>query len=190
MGWKSIAVLLLGLASLGGCERSIDTRLAAQAAAEQALGVTPQVFAAKFNAALSEVLARRPEPDSARLAPLYAIDPNHLHAGDKQLMLETRVGPSSTTLLGTLAKNGELKTIGALLAERSQAASGEFFLCAETIAQVFAPDAAATLPALIKRLTNNAVNNPGQRLTEVVSGRLLSAEIIPQGLLFQVEQVQ
>jgi len=34
------------------------------------------------------------------------------------------------------------------------------------------------------------VNNPGQRLTEVVSGRLLSAEIIPQGLLFQVEQVQ
>jgi len=72
------------------------------------------------------VLARRPEPDSARLAPLYAIDPNHLHAGDKQLMLETHVGPSSTTLLGTLAKNGELKTIGALLAERSQAASGEF----------------------------------------------------------------
>jgi len=58
MAWKSIAVLLLGLASLNGCERSIDTRLAAQAAAEQALGVTPQVFAGKFNTTLSDVLAR------------------------------------------------------------------------------------------------------------------------------------
>jgi len=187
----ALLTLLLPLALLGGCDRSVDEKLAAQAGAEKSLGISPTLFATKFNRSVRDVLEDRKDDNAARMAPLYAIDVTQLHkGGGEKHSFQTQVGPAQTSLIGSLAKDGDLKTIGVLLASRTEGARNEFFLCAETAARILTDGDKAKLPDQIKRLVNNAINNPGQRMTIAVGQRLLSAEIIQQGLMFQIEQSQ
>lgn len=182
---------LLALASLlAACDRSVDKQLAEHAAAETTLGVTPKEFARRFNEKLPAVLAGMQVEEPEHMANLYRLDASRLHPGQYEYVLETKVGPSQTALLGTLNTKGELRAIGVLLTDRSQAARDEFLICADGAARSFIATAQDKLLPLITRLTSIALNNPGQRMTEVVSDQLLSVEVTAQGLLFQLQPQQ
>ena len=183
----ALAFSLVSFFLLSACDHSVDDKLAAQDAAEKSLAISPTLFATKFNRTVSDVLEDRKDDDVARMAPLYAIDVTQLHNGGDKHTFQTQVGPSQTSLLGSLAKDGDLKTMGVLLATRTEGARDEFYLCAETASRILTDGDKAKLPDLIKRLSNNAINNPGQRMTIAVGDKLLSAEIIPQGLMFKIE---
>lgn len=181
----------LALSSLlAACDRSVDQQLAEHAAAETTLGVTPKEFAQRFNEKLPAVLAGMQVEEPEHMANLYRLDSSRLHPGKYEYVLETRVGPSQTSLLGTLNTKGELRAVGVLLTDRTQAARDEFLICADSAARSFISTAQDKLLPLITRLTTIALNNPGQRMTKVVSDQLLSVEIVPQGLLFQVQPQQ
>jgi hypothetical protein len=189
MVWKitrSLAVAA-GILLLCACDRSIDERLAAKTAAEKSLGMTPIVFATKFNETLPKTLSHRKDADAVRLTPLYAIDINRLRSAGEQRVFNIDVGQTHTGLLGSLTKTGELRSIGVLLADRSDAARADFDLCAETTGGAFVN---AALAPMIGRLTTLALEIPGQRATEVIDERLFSMQLTQQGLLFQVEQKQ
>jgi|SRR5450830_88584 len=184
-------LLLLPLAILlGGCDHSIDDRLAAQAAAEKSLGISAELFATRFNRTLADVLTDRKDDDAARMAPLYVIDVTAMVNHKEQYVYQTEVGPARTTIFGHFAGNGDLKSVGALLTERSEGARAEFYLCAETMSRVLTNGPKEKLPDLIKRLTENALNNPGQQMTEVIGDKILSVTIVKSGLLFQIEHQQ
>jgi hypothetical protein len=177
-------------ALLAGCDRSIDRQLAEHAAAETTLGVTPKEFARRFNEKLPDVLAGMQVEEPEHMANLYKLDPARLHPGQYEYVLETKVGPSQTSLLGTLNRKGELRAVGVLLANPSPAARDEFLICANSAARSFISTAQEKLLPLITRLTGIALDNPGQRMTEAVADQLLSVEVVPQGLLFQVQPQQ
>lgn len=183
---------ILGLCGimLAGCDRSVERELAEHEAAQTTLGVTPKEFSQRFNRQLPEVLTARQVGDPAHMARLYQIDDSRLHPGKYEYVLETTVGPAQTTILGTLDKKGQLRAVGILLTERGSAARDEFLICAESAARSFVSGATDKLMPLIERMTGVALNNPGQRMTEVVGRQLLSVEIVPQGLLFQVQPQQ
>lgn len=183
-------VILSAVALMSACDRSIDDKLAAQSAAEQSLGISPSLFATKFNRAIADVLEDRQDDNAARMAPLYSIDVTQLHNGGEKHTFQTQVGPAQTSMMGSLAKDGDLKTIGVLLSGRGDGARSEFLLCAEATSRLVTDGDKKKLGDLIKRLVNNALNNPGQRMTEVIGDKILSAEIIQQGLMFQVEHKQ
>lgn len=188
--WFAALCMLGTLNLLAGCDHSIDDKLSAQAAAEKSLGISPKLFATKFNSTLRDVLDDRKDEDAARMAPLYVIDVTQLQlAGDKHTF-QTEVGPGRTSIMGSLVKDGDLKSVGVLLTQRTEGARDEFYLCAETAARILTDGAKDKLPDLVKRLVSNAINNPGQRMTEVIGDKLLSAEIIQTGLLFQIEHKQ
>lgn len=184
---RSALLLLSAVLLLAACDHSVDDKLAAQAAQEQSLGISPSLFATKFNRTISDVLEDRKDEDAARMAPLYTIDVTQLHSGGEKHSFQTQVGPAQTSMLGSLAKDGDLKTIGVLLSNRSEGARAEFLLCAEATSRLVTDGDKKKLPDLIKRLVNNSLNNPGQRMTEVIGDKLLSVEIIQQGLMFQIE---
>ncbi|OWY27333.1 attG domain containing protein [Herbaspirillum robiniae] len=184
--YAALALLTL----LAGCDRSVDRQLAEHAAAETTLGVTPKEFARRFNEKLPDALAGMQVDEPAHMANLYKLDPSRLHPGQYEYVLETKVGPSQTSLLGTLNQKGELRAVGVLLTDRSQAARDEFLICADSAARSFIEGSQEKLLPLITRLTGIALNNPGQRMTEVVSDQLLSVEVVSQGLLFQVQPKQ
>lgn len=187
---RAAFLLLTSVVLLSACDHSVDDKLAAQSAAEQSLGISPSLFATKFNRAISDVLEDRQDDNAARMAPLYSIDVTQLHSGGEKHSFQTQVGPAQTSMLGSLAKDGDLKTIGVLLSSRSEGARTEFFLCAEAASRLVTDGDKKKLGDLIKRLVNNALNNPGQRMTEVIGDKILSAEIIQQGLMFQIEHKQ
>lgn len=175
---------------LTACDRSVDQQLAEHAAAETTLGVSPKEFARRFNERLPQVLADMQVEAPEHMANLYRLDPSRLHPGQYEYVLETKVGPSQTALLGTLNQKGQLRAVGVLLTERSQAARDEFLICADSAARSFVDQGQDKLLPLITRLTGIALNNPGQRMSEAVSGQLLSVEVTAQGLLFQVQPQQ
>lgn len=177
-------------ALLTACDRSVDQQLAAHDAAETTLGVTPKEFARRFNDKLPEVLADMQVEQPDHMANLYRLDPARLHPGQYEYVLETKVGPSQTALLGTLNKKGELRAVGVLLTDRSPSARDEFLICASSAARSFIAKGQDKLLPLITRLTGVAINNPGQRMSEAVADQLLSVEIVPQGLLFQIQPQQ
>lgn len=180
----------LGAVTLAGCDRSVDQQLAAHDAAETTLGVSPKEFAQRYNSQLTAVLTGMKVDDPEHMAQLFQLDPSRMHPGQYEYVLETSIGPAQTSMLGTLNKKGELRNVGVLLTQRGESARDEFMVLAESSARSFIKDAPEKLQPLITRLTNVALNNPGQRMTEVVSGQLLSVEIVPQGLLFQVQPKQ
>ncbi|WP_034299535.1 hypothetical protein [Herbaspirillum sp. RV1423] len=186
----SLIAMLLALTALGACDRSVDEKLAAQAAAEKSLAISPTLFSTKFNRTVRDVLDDRKDENAAHMAPLYVIDVTQLHKDGEKHIFQTQVGPAQTSIMGTLAKNGDLKTIGVLLTSRTEGAREEFYLCAETASRIVTDGDKKKLPDLIRRLTSNALNNPGQRMTAAVGEKLLSAEVIQQGLMFQIEQQQ
>ena len=186
--WFSILVLCCIM--VAGCERSVDRELAEHEAAQTTLGVTPKEFSQRFNRHLPDVLTGLQANDPAHMARLYQIDDSRLHPGKYEYVLETTVGPAQTTILGTLDKKGQLRAVGILLTERGTAARDEFLICAESAARSFVAGSPEKLMPLINRMTTVAINNPGQRMTEVVERQLLSVEIVPQGLLFQVQPQQ
>jgi len=184
------SLLLAVTLTVAGCDNSIRDQLKAIAAAEKSLDISPTLFATRFNRTMIEVLEDRKDPDAAHMAALYHIDMTSLANNDERRVFLTQVGPSRTTLIGTLARNGDLRSIGTLLTQRTEAARAEFYLCAETIARVVSDAPKEKLPTLIRQLVDNALNNPGQNMSEVIGDRILSAQIIKTGLLFQVERQQ
>lgn len=189
---RALLCAILGSAILlTGCDRSVDQQLAEHDAAETSLGVTPAEFAKRFNDLVPDVLEDLKVDDPDHMARMYLLDEKRLHPGKKEYLLETTVGPAQTSFIGTLNKKGELKAVGVLLAAPTQAARDEFMVCAESAARSFvsARHDAQILP-MLNRLVGVALNNPGQRMTEVVAERLFSVEVVPQGVLFQVQQQQ
>jgi hypothetical protein len=184
------SLLLAMTLAVAGCDHSIQDQLKAIAAAEKSLDISPTLFATRFNRTMIEVLEDRKDPDAAHMAALYVIDVTALANNDERRVFQTQVGPSRTTLIGTFARNGDLKSIGTLLTQPTEAARTEFYLCAETIARVASDASKEKLPTLIRQLVDNALNNPGQNMSEVIGDRILSAQIIKTGLLFQVERQQ
>jgi hypothetical protein len=183
--------MLLTLGLLSGCDHSTDDKLSAQASAEKSLAISPALFATRFNRVLPDVLAERHDADAARMAPLFVIDVTRLVSDDYQYVFKTEVGPSRTAILGSLAKDGNLRGVGALLSQRTEGARDEFYLCAETISRVLTDGSKNDkLPDLIRRLTSNALNNPGQRMSQNIGDKVLSVEIVQSGLLFQIERQQ
>jgi hypothetical protein len=185
-----LCILTVCSIMLAGCDRPIDRELAEHEAAQTTLGVTPKEFSQRFNRQLPDVLTNLQVSEPAHMARLYQIDDSRLHPGKYEYVLETTVGPSQTTILGTLNKKGQLRAVGILLTERGSAARDEFLICAESAARSFVTASQEKLMPLINRMTGVAINNPGQRMTEVVEHQLLSVEIVPQGLLFQVQPQQ
>src|SRR5450830_1266776 len=118
------------------CAHSLDDKLAAQAATEHSLGISPSLFATKFNRAIADVLEDRKDESAGHMAPLYTIDVTQLHSGGEKHTFQTQVGPSQTSMMGSLAKDGDLKTIGVLLSNRSEGARMEFLLCAEATSRL------------------------------------------------------
>lgn len=183
-----IALLLLPPLFLAtACDRSIDEKLAAKAAAEKSLGISPRLFATNFDRAIRNVLEDRKDEDAARLAPLYRIDTSQL---DKKHTLQAMVGPSQTSIIGNLAKNGDLKSIGVMLTNPGEGARAEFLLCAEAVSRLVTDGDGKTLPGILKRLLTGALSNPGARTTNVVGDKVLSVEILKQGVMFQIEHKQ
>ncbi len=183
-----ILIAIFCLAALAaGCNRSVDRELAEKAAAETTLALTPVEFAVGFNQALVTVLAAGSDPDAARMAPLFAIDPAPLSGSDKIRVLDVHVGPARTGILGSVGNNGKLKNVGLLLTDRSAGAREEFFLCVESASHVFLAHPGQPLMPQLTRLVDTAINVPGQRTTAVIDRQLFSAELTPQGLLFQIE---
>ncbi len=184
--------LLTAAVLLSGCDRRIDGELAAHEAAQTTLGVTPKQFAARFNSRLADVLKDMQVEEPEHMAHLYMLDASRLHPGQYEYVLDTKVGPAQTTLIGTLNQAGQLRNVGVMLTNRGQAARDEFLICAASAARSFIVDAKdqARLLPLITRLTTVALDNPGQRMTEVVADQLLSVELVQQGVLFQVQPRQ
>ena len=185
-----LVLALMSISLLSACDHSIDDKLAAQAAAEKTLGISPTLFATKFNRTIRDVLEDKKNEDAAHMAPLYAIDTTELFKGKDKHIFQTRVGPSQTAILGSFAKNGDLKSVGVLLTTPTEGARAEFLLCAETAARILTGGHKQKLPDLLKRLVSNAINNPGQHMSEIIDEVVLSAEILPQGLMFQIERTQ
>ncbi|QDD63146.1 attG domain containing protein [Herbaspirillum seropedicae] len=184
---------LLGLPSallLSGCDRSIDQQLAAHEAAQTTLGVTPKEFAGRFNQRLRDVLTEMQVDDPEHMAHLYMLDASRLHPGQYEYVLDTQVGPSQTTIIGTLNKSGQLRNVGVMLTNKTPGAREEFLVCAASAARSFVDAGQEKLLPLITRLTTVALDNPGQRMSEVVADQLLSVELVPQGVLFQVQPRQ
>jgi len=175
---------------LGGCDRAADRQPAEHAAAETSLGMTTRQFARHFNREVPAVLAAMGVDEPEHMARLYQLDPARLHPGQYEYVLDTQVGPTQTTLIGTLNKQGELRSVGVLLTDRTQAAHDAFLVCANSAARSFMQAAPDKLNTLVERLASVALNNPGQRMTEVVASQLLSVEVVPQGLLFQIQPQQ
>jgi hypothetical protein len=189
MYWKVTRsfALAASILLLCACDHSIDERLAAKNSAEKSLGITPVLFAAKFNEMLPKVLSLRNDADAVRLTPLYTIDTKRWSGIGEQRIFNIDVGQTHTALLGSITKAGDLRSIGVLLADRSAAARVDFNLCAEATGGVFVNEA---LAPMIARLSGMALDIPGQRSTEVIDERLFSMQLTPQGLLFQIEQKQ
>lgn len=184
---------LLGLPSallLSGCDRSIDQQLAAHEASQTTLGVTPKEFAGRFNQRLRDVLTEMQVDDPEHMAHLYMLDASRLHPGQYEYVLDTQVGPSQTTIIGTLNKSGQLRNVGVMLTNKTPGAREEFLVCAASAARSFVDAGQEKLLPLITRLTTVALDNPGQRMSEVVADQLLSVELVPQGVLFQVQPRQ
>lgn len=184
---------LLGLSStvlISGCDRSIDQQLATHEAAQITLGVTPKEFAARFNSRLRDVLTEMQVDEPEHMAHLYMLDSSRLHPGQYEYVLDTKVGPSQTTIIGTLNKSGQLRNVGVMLTNKTPSARDEFLVCAASAARSFVNTGQEKLLPLITRLTSVALDNPGQRMSEVVADQLLSVELVPQGLLFQVQPQQ
>lgn len=183
--------LLFPLSLLTACDRSIDEKLAAKAAAEKSLGISPNLFATNFDRAIHDVLEDRKDEDAARLAPLYRIDTSQLGKKGEKRILQAEVGPSQTTIIGNLAQNGDLKSIGVMLTSPTDGARAEFLLCAEAASRLLTTDGdRKTLPDRLKRLLTSALNNPDERMTEIIDDKLLSMEILKQGVMFQIEHTQ
>lgn len=179
----------LSLAALAGCDRASE-QPAGPVAGEATLGITTKEFARRFNARLPDALAGMQIDEPDHVAKLYRLDAARLHPGQYDYVLETKVGPSQTSLLGTLNQKGELRAVGVLLTERGQAARDDFLICADSAARSFITKAQDKLLPLIDRMTGLALDHPGQRMTESVSDQLLSIEVTPQGLLFQIQPKQ
>lgn len=175
---------------LNGCDRTVDKQLAEYEAAQTTLGVTPKQFAARFNDRLHVVLAEMNVDEPDHMARLYMLDPARLHPGQYEYVLDTQVGPAQTTLIGTLNKKGELRNVGVMLTNKTPGAREEFLVCAVSAARSFISSGEDKLMPLITRMTTVALDNPGQRMTEVVADQLLSVELVPQGVLFQVQPRQ
>ena len=188
MNWITRRALVLAacVSLLAACDRSIDERLAEKNAAESSLGMKPVAFAEKFNATLPKVLSGYPDADAVRLAPLYAI-PTDRWPGNGSHVLNVEVGPTHTALLGSMAKSGELRSVGVLLTDNSDAARADFNLCAEAVGGVFGK---MSLAPTVARLSRMALEIPDRRSTEVIDDKLLSMQLTKQGLLFQIEQKQ
>ncbi|MFJ3056148.1 attG domain containing protein [Herbaspirillum sp. NPDC087042] len=192
---RSLAKLPLLLALtlpvlLGACDRTVDKQLSDYDAAQTTLGVTPKQFAARFNERLRVVLTEMNVDEPEHMARLYMLDPERLHPGQYEYVLDTKVGPAQTTLIGTLNKKGELRNVGVMLTNKTPGAREEFLVCAVSAARSFISSGEDKLLPLITRLTSVALDNPGQRMTEVVADQLLSVELVPQGVLFQVQPRQ
>lgn len=175
---------------VAGCDRHIDNELAAHEAAQTTLGVTPAQFADRFNKRLAEVLKDMQVEEPEHMARLYMLDPSRLHPGKYEYVLDTVVGPAQTTLIGTLNKKGELRNVGVMMTRKVPGARDEFLICAASAARSFISGGEDKLLPLITRLTTVALDNPGQRMTEVVADQLISVELVPQGVLFQVQPRQ
>jgi hypothetical protein len=173
-----------------GCDRHIDQELAAHEAAQTTLGLTPKQFADRFNKRLADVLKDMKVEEPEHMAHLYMLDPSRLHPGKYEYVLDTQVGPAQTTLIGTLNKKGELRNVGVMMTNKVPGARDEFLICASSAARSFISGSEDKLLPLITRLTTVALDNPGQRMTEVVADQLLSVELVPQGVLFQVQPRQ
>ncbi|MBG7619033.1 attG domain containing protein [Herbaspirillum sp. AP02] len=181
--------LMLALLT-AGCDRRIDQQLAEHEAAQITLGVTPKQFAARFNERLADVLKDMQVEEPEHMARLYMLDADRLHPGQYDYVLDAKVGPAQTTIIGTLNKNGELRNVGVMLTNKTQGARDEFLICSSSAARSFIASGQDKLLPLITRLTTVALDNPGQRMTEVVADQLLSVELVPQGVLFQVQPRQ
>ncbi|EIJ48740.1 hypothetical protein GWL_00290 [Herbaspirillum sp. GW103] len=173
-----------------GCDRHIDDELAAHEAAQTTLGVTPRQFSDRFNKRLADVLKDMNVEEPEHMARLYMLDAARLHPGQYEYVLDTHVGPAQTTLIGTLNKKGELRNVGVMMTNKVPGARDEFLICATSAARSFISGGQDKLLPLITRLTTVALDNPGQRMTEVVADQLLSVEVVPQGVLFQVQPRQ
>jgi len=185
-----LMLMLATLALLAGCKPSNADRVAAIAASEKSLAMSPTLFATRFNRSVREVLDDRHDDEAARMAPLFVMDVTSLTSDDQRYVLKTAVGPARTPILGALARDGDLRSVGALLTQRSEGAREEFYLCAEIISRVFTEGANDKLLDIIKRLTTNALNNPGQKMSQNIGDKVLSVDIVQSGLLFQIEHQQ
>lgn len=182
-----LSPLLLACAMLTGCDTSIADRLAALAAAEKSLNISPMLFATKFNSTLYEIFADRQEADPQRIAVLYAIDVTQLQKRNPRHVLRVQVGPEHSAIIGSIAADNNLRAVGVLLTESSASAREAFYLCAETISRVVTDGARDKFPKLIRRMTRNALDSPGQRIIEIIGDRSLSVEVTITGVLFQIE---
>ncbi|MCI1015333.1 MULTISPECIES: attG domain containing protein [unclassified Herbaspirillum] len=185
----SCVTLMLALLA-AGCDRHVDQQLAEHEAAQTTLGITPKQFAARFNERLADVLKDMQVEEPEHMARLYMLDADRLHPGQYDYVLDAKVGPAQTTIIGTLNKSGELRNVGVMLTNKTQGARDEFLICASSAARSFITSGQDKLLPLITRLTTVALDNPGQRMTEVVADQLLSVELVPQGVLFQVQPRQ
>lgn len=185
----SCVTLMLALLA-AGCDRHVDQQLAEHEAAQTTLGITPKQFAARFNERLADVLKDMQVEEPEHMARLYMLDADRLHPGQYDYVLDAKVGPAQTTIIGTLNKSGELRNVGVMLTNKTQGARDEFLICASSAARSFITSGQDKLLPLISRLTTVALDNPGQRMTEVVADQLLSVELVPQGVLFQVQPRQ
>ncbi len=185
----SCVTLMLALLTTG-CDRRIDQQLAEHEAAQATLGITPKQFAARFNERVADVLEDMQVEEPEHMARLYMLDADRLHPGQYDYVLDAKVGPAQTTIIGTLNKSGELRNVGVMLTNKTQGARDEFLICASSAARSFVTSGQDKLLPLITRLTTVALDNPGQRMTEVVADQLLSVELVPQGVLFQVQPRQ
>ncbi|EOA06358.1 hypothetical protein HFRIS_003853 [Herbaspirillum frisingense GSF30] len=185
----SCVTLMLALLA-AGCDRHVDQQLAEHEAAQTTLGITPKQFAARFNERLADVLKDMQVEEPEHMARLYMLDADRLHPGQYDYVLDAKVGPAQTTIIGTLNKSGELRNVGVMLTNKTQGARDEFLICASSAARSFVTSGQDKLLPLITRLTTVALDNPGQRMTEVVADQLLSVELVPQGVLFQVQPRQ
>lgn len=185
----SCVTLMLALLA-AGCDRHVDQQLAQHEAAQTTLGITPKQFAARFNERVADVLKDMQVEEPEHMARLYMLDADRLHPGQYDYVLDAKVGPAQTTIIGTLNKSGELRNVGVMLTNKTQGARDEFLICASSAARSFITSGQDKLLPLITRLTTVALDNPGQRMTEVVADQLLSVELVPQGVLFQVQPRQ
>lgn len=184
---RTLVTVCMLLTLLSGCNRQSEDRQTAAGTGEKTLAISPKLFATRFNRTVGEVLRDRVDENAAAMAPLYAIDISSLPKDGEVSTFQAQIGPSQTGIIGSMAKDGDIKTVGVLLTSRTEGAREEFYVCAETVSRVLTDGDNKKLPDLIRRLTGNALNNPGQHMTTAVGDRILSVEVIQQGLMFQIE---
>lgn len=184
---SAVFTTLLLLLLISGCKRGANEQQTTTPAAGKSLAISPKLFATRFNRTVRDVLDDRGNADAARMAPLYAIDISSLPKDEDIPTFQVQVGPSQTAIIGSMAKDGDIRTVGVLLTSRTEDARNEYYLCAETASRILTDGDKKKLPDLIRRLTDNALNNPGQHMTNAVGDKLLSVEVIQQGLMFQIE---